>query len=197
MGVVVSSSRCFCTPSSSGAGLLTCFLCSSMGSLPRETMLHELFQCQSFPWATVPHELLQPGCLTGSAVLQEQCAPVWVPCSVTSPASKPAPAWAPLSRVHRSCQEPAPTLASCCGVTASLGHSAALAWDPSWISVPHWTSMDCRGISGISALVSGTCPASPSALILGSAKLLFAHILTHISQLLLLSFCPLKYAIPH
>lgn len=32
-----------------------------------------------------------------STVLQEQIAPVWVPHGVTSPASKPAPPWAPFS----------------------------------------------------------------------------------------------------
>jgi len=31
------------------------------------------------------------------AVLQEQAALAWVPHGVTSPARKPAPAWAPLS----------------------------------------------------------------------------------------------------
>ncbi|KAK4830049.1 hypothetical protein QYF61_008387 [Mycteria americana] len=96
-----------------GGGLLTLFLCSSVGSLPRETVLHELLQCQSFPQAAVLHKLLQRGSLPRGAVLQEQTAPAWVPYGVTVPASKPAPARAPLSpRVHRSCQEPAPARAS-------------------------------------------------------------------------------------
>ena len=47
------------------------------------------------------------------AVFQEQTAPVWVPCRVTSPASKPAPACASLfPQVHRFCQDPTPVWAS-------------------------------------------------------------------------------------
>jgi len=61
------------------------------------------------------------------------------PMGVTSPASKPAPLWAPLSSwIHRSWQEPAPTQASH-RVTASFRHPLAPAWGPtgcSWISDP-------------------------------------------------------------
>ena len=39
--------------------LLTLFPCSSVGSLPWDTVLHELLQCGSFPWAAVLQELLQ------------------------------------------------------------------------------------------------------------------------------------------
>jgi len=81
-GLAVSSSHISAIPSSSGAGLLTLFPCSSIGSLPRETVLHELLQCGSLPQGVV---------------LWEQTVPAWVPCGVTSPTSKPAPAWAPLS----------------------------------------------------------------------------------------------------
>ena len=133
MGVWVSSSHVVsAAPSSSGEEGLTRFPCSSVGSLPRETVLHELLQRESFPWATVLHELLQHGSHPRGAVLQEQTAPAWVPRGVTSPASKPASAWAPLStgpRVRRSCQEPAPARASH-GVTASFGHPPAPAWGP-------------------------------------------------------------------
>jgi len=46
-------------------------------------------------------------CPSVGAVLQEQTALAWAPCEVTSAASKPAPAWGPLSPwVHRSRQEP-------------------------------------------------------------------------------------------
>lgn len=38
--------------------------------------------------------------------LQAQAAPAWVPCGVTSPAGKPAPAWAPLSSGPHLCQGP-------------------------------------------------------------------------------------------
>ena len=41
--------------------------------------------------------LPQRGSFPQGAVLQEQAAPAWVPHRVTSPDSKPAPAWAPLS----------------------------------------------------------------------------------------------------
>ena len=98
MGAVVSSSHVVsAAPSSSGGGLLTLFPCSSMGSLPRETVLHKLLQRESFPQAAVLHKLLQRGSYPQGAVLQEQTAPAWVPHGVTSPASKPAPAWPPLS----------------------------------------------------------------------------------------------------
>ncbi|KAK4827032.1 hypothetical protein QYF61_013166 [Mycteria americana] len=62
-----------------------------------ETVLHELLQHESFSRAAVLHGLLQHESFPRGAVLQEQTAPAWVPHRVTSPASKPAPAWAPLS----------------------------------------------------------------------------------------------------
>jgi len=65
VGVVVSSSHIVSTaPSSSGGGLFTLCPCSSVGYLPRETVLHELLQRGPFPWG---------------AVLQEQAVPAWVP----------------------------------------------------------------------------------------------------------------------
>jgi len=83
MGVAVSSSHVvFATPSSSGGGLLTLFPCSNVRPLSWEIVLHKLLQCESFPQA---------------AALQEQDAPAWVSHGVTSPASKPALAWAPPS----------------------------------------------------------------------------------------------------
>ena len=87
MGVAVSSSHIVsATPSSSGGGLFTLFSCSSVGSLPWDTVLHELLHRESFPWATVLHKLLQHGPLPWGAVLQEQTAPAWVPRGLTSPA---------------------------------------------------------------------------------------------------------------
>jgi len=61
-------------------------------------LLHRILQCEFFPWAAAVHELPQRGSLPQGAVLQEQAAPAWVPHGVTSSASKPAPAWAPLYR---------------------------------------------------------------------------------------------------
>ena len=70
VGVVVSSSHFVsAAPSSSGGGLLTLSPCSSVGSLPRQTVLHVLLQRESFPQAAVLHELLQRGSPTGSQVL--------------------------------------------------------------------------------------------------------------------------------
>ena len=62
MGVAVSSSHVSsAAPSSSGEGLLTLFPCSSVGSLPRGSALHELLQRESFARAAVLHKVLQPG----------------------------------------------------------------------------------------------------------------------------------------
>ena len=61
MGFTVSSSHVIsAASSSSGAGLITLFPCSSVGSLPRETVLHELLQRGSFPRAAVLHERVAP-----------------------------------------------------------------------------------------------------------------------------------------
>ena len=57
--------------------LLTLFPCCSVGSLPRDTVLHELLQCESFPWAAVLHKLLQYQYFSWGAVLQEQSTPAW------------------------------------------------------------------------------------------------------------------------
>jgi len=133
MGVAVSSSHVVsATPSSSGGGLLTLFVCSSVRSLSRETVLHKLLQRESFPWGAVLHKLPQCGSLPQGAVLQEQAAPAWVLHRVTSPANKPAPAWASLSpRAHRTWQEPAAIQASY-GVTASSPHTSGSAWGLPW-----------------------------------------------------------------
>ena len=98
MGVAVSSPHVVSAAlSSSGGGLFTLCPCSSMGSLSQETVLHELLQRETFPRAVALHELLQRASIPRGAVLQEQVASAWVPHGVTSPASKPALAWAPLS----------------------------------------------------------------------------------------------------
>jgi len=65
MGVAVSSSHdVYAAPSSSGRGLLTLCPCSSVGSLPQETVLHELSQHESFPRGAVLHQLLPGGVLS-------------------------------------------------------------------------------------------------------------------------------------
>jgi len=118
MGVAVSSSHAVsATPSSSGGGLLTLFPNSSMRSLSWETVLHELLQRESFSRAEALHELPQHGSLPWGAVLQEQAASARVPLGVTSPASKPALAWAPLS------MGPQVLAGACFSVGPPQGHS--------------------------------------------------------------------------
>jgi len=131
MEVVVSSSQVVsAAPSSSWGGLLTLCPCSSVGSLPWETVLHKLLQCASFPWGAALHKLLQSGSPMGSQVLPENLLHL----VLLSP-------WD-----HRSCQEPAPAQASH-GVTASFGHPPAIVWGPSWAAGgyllhhrPPWTA---------------------------------------------------------
>jgi len=98
MGLEATSSHgVSAAPSSSGGRLLTLFPCSNVRSLSWETVLHKLLQRESFPWAAALHELPQLVSFPWGAVLQEKAALAWVPHRVTSPASKPAPAWFPLS----------------------------------------------------------------------------------------------------
>jgi len=128
MGVAVCASQVlFASPSSSGGLILALFPCSSVGSLPRETGLHEPLQHESFSWATVLQVLFQHWFFPRGAVFREHTALVWVSHWVTTPASKSAPVWAP--SVHRSCQEPASVWALC-GVTVSFGHSPGPVWCP-------------------------------------------------------------------
>ncbi|KAK4825641.1 hypothetical protein QYF61_001426, partial [Mycteria americana] len=108
----------------------------------------------------------------------EQAAPAWVSNGVTSPASKPAPAWASLSMGSR-------VLPGACSIAGfPRGHSLFQASTCSsmefstccnWIPPPPWTSMGCRGTAcltmvftmgcrGISALVPGAPPPPPSSL---------------------------------
>jgi len=151
----------------------------------------------SLSWETVLQKLLQRGSFPRYAVLQEQAVLAWVPHGVTSPASKPAPAWAPLSHwVHRSWQEPAPAQAlyrvsllqasTCSSMGSSMGCRC--------ISVPLWTSMGCRStacltidfITGCRGKVSAPVPGAslpPPSLILVSAELFLLCSLTPLSQL--------------
>jgi len=199
MGVVVSSSHIIsATPSSSGVGFLTLCPCCSVGSLPRETVLHELLQHQSFPCNTVLHKLPQHGSLPWGAVLQEQAAPVWVPDRVTSPASKPAPAWAPLS-MHPQVLAGA---FSCPGFPQEHSllwvHPAALAWGPPWAAggqpASPWSSSRAAGECLLQHLehLLPLLLHKPWGL-----QLFLSHILTHLSCLLLCTFFPLlKYVVP-
>jgi len=113
MGVTVSSSHVVsAAPSFSLGGLLTLFPCSSVRSLSEETVLHELLQCGSFPWATALHELRQYGSLLWSAGIQEQAAPAWVPTGSQALPASLLRRGLLSPRVHRSWQEPAPARGS-------------------------------------------------------------------------------------
>jgi len=166
-----------------GGELLTFFPCSSMWSFPWAAVLHELLQCGSLPW---------------SAVLQEQAAPAWVPHGVMSPASKPAPVWAPVS------MGPQVLPGACSNMGSPWGHSLLQASTCSgvgssagcrWISAPPWTSMGCRGAACLTMVVSTGCrrtfapvlgapPPPPSSLTLVSAGLFLSSILTPLFILL-------------
>jgi len=156
---------------------LTLFPCSSVGCLLQETVQQELLQSESLLRATDLNELFQHGSFPWGAVLQEQAAPAWVPCGVTSPASKPAPVWASVSLLgHRSWQEPAPAR-ELHDVTASFEHPAASAWGASWAEGgyllhcgPPWAA--------------GTQPASPQSAPRAAGESLLQH-LKHLLPLLL------------
>ncbi|KAK4830730.1 hypothetical protein QYF61_013180 [Mycteria americana] len=66
--------------------LLTLFPCSSMGSSPWETVLHELLQHESFPQAAALHKLLQHRSFPQGAVLRNELLQCGSPHGVTGPA---------------------------------------------------------------------------------------------------------------
>jgi len=143
MGIVVSSSHAVSAgPSSSG--LLILFHCSSTGSLLWETVLHKLVQREAIPW---------------DAVLQERTASVWVAHGVTSPASKPASAWAPLS------MGPQVLPGACSGMgfrghcllQASICSIVGSSMGYRWRSALLWTSTDCRGTACLTLVFTISC----------------------------------------
>jgi len=190
MGVAVCSSDVVSTaPSSSGGGVLTLCPCSSVGSLSRETVLHELLQRESFPRAADLHELPQRGSLPRGAVLQEQAAPVWVPHGVTSPAMSllqdglPTGSQSPLGA------------STCSGIRSSLG----CRWTP---ALPR-TSMGCRGTAHLTMVFSIGCrgmsslaPGALPSLALVSAELFLSHSLTPLSHCRLFFLLLLNYVLP-
>ena len=198
MGVWVSSSHVVsAAPSSSGREGLTRFPLSSVGSIPWETVLHELLQ-----------RVLPMG------YSSSRTAPAWVPSMGCSPSGADCSSVGP-PRGHKPCQQ------TCFGVGSSLhgttgpqvlpgacsstgfprGHSLLWASTCSgvgsstgcrWISAPPWTSMGCRGTAcltmvfpmgcrGISAPAPGAPPPPPSSLTLVSAELFLSHLLTPLS----------------
>jgi len=201
MGFEVSSSHVVSvTPSSSGGGLLTLCPCSSVRSLSWETVLHKLLQCESFPRAAALHELPRHGSFPWSAVLQEQAAPAWVPHGITSPASKPALAWAPLS------MGPQVLAGACSSAGSRWGHSFLqvstcsgvrsfprtaggylLHRGPPWAAggqpASPWSFITSYK-GKLFAPASRAPPPPPSSLTLVSAELFLSHCLTPLSQLL-------------
>ena len=113
--------------------VLTLFPCSIMGSLPRDTDLHELLQCGSFPQGTV---------------LQEQTAQAWIshgPQFLPGACSSTGPSWAGASfKAH----PPA----------AAWGPP----WAAMWISALLWSSMGCSGTTCLTMVLSMGC-SSPAA----------------------------------
>jgi len=168
MGVTVSSSHVVsAAPSSSGGRLLMLFPCSSvkvplLGDSSPQTSQHE-----SIPRACSSQTAPALGPFPRGAVLQEQAAPAWVPHGVTSPASKPPPAWAPLS------MGPQVLAGACSSVGLPTGSQPPsgihLLWHgvPSmgcrWISAPPWTSMGCRGTTCLTMVFIMSCKGRVSA----------------------------------
>jgi len=215
MEVMISSSHVSAIPSSSGGGLLTLCPCSSMRSLSRETVLHKRLQCESFPRAAALHKLPQCGSFPWGAVLQEQAAPAWVPHGVTSPASKPAPVWAPLS------MGPQVLAGACSSVGSPWGHNLLQASTCSGVGSLPWATggylLHCgspwtAGGQPDSPLSSSRAAREdsllwcfehllppPSSLILVSAELFLSHSLTPLSSrsFSCIFFLPLlKYVFP-
>jgi len=129
MGFVVCSSQAVsAAPSSPGERLLTLLHCSSMGSLPQETVLHKLLQHESFPRATDLHKLLQRGSPVGSQVLPANlCQHGFLSRRVTGPTRSLLQHGLPMRWQRSSGASP------WSGVGSSLGHR--------WGSAPPWASM--------------------------------------------------------
>jgi len=170
------------TPSSSGGGLLTLFPCSRVRSLSQETVLHKLLQSESFPW---------------DAVLQEKAAPAWVPHGVTSPASKPALAWASLSTQPQvlagACSSSGSPRgrsflqASTCSSVASLLWAAGgdllhrgLPWTARGQPASPWSSSQVAREGSLLRHFGHLLP-PPSSLTFVSAELFLSHSLTPLS----------------
>jgi len=176
--------------------------CPRVGPFPRGAVLQE----QAAPALVLPW----------GAVLQKQAAPTWFPHGVTSPASKPAPAWAPLSMGPQVLAGACSSVGLPTGSQPPSGIHLLRNGVPStgyrWISAPLWTSMGCRGticltmvfITGckgrLSALTFRAPPPSSFFTDLGVCRVVsltssHSSLLTAVSPL---SFflCFLKYLIP-
>ena len=134
--------------------LLTPFPGSSMGSLPWDTVLHELFQHRSFPQAAVLQELLQHGSFPWDTVLQEQT-------EGTQVLPETLLLHGLLSIGCSSCQEPAPCVGSPWAAASFRAYTPALAWGSpqaaGWVSALTWSFMGCRGTTCFTVVFSMGC----------------------------------------
>lgn len=110
--VVSSSHNVTVAPSFSGEGLLTLFLCFTMGSLLWGTVLHELLQCQSLPWARFFMNCYSVG---PSHSVQSFRNFMLLQCGI--------------SQGHKFCQQNYSSVGSH-RVTASFGHPPIPEWGP-------------------------------------------------------------------
>jgi len=123
--------------------LLTLFPCSNVGSLPGQTVLHELLQCESFPRAAVLQELVQRGSPVGSQVLPANLlqhgllsmGPQVLPggCSSGGFPQDHSLLWASI----------------CSGLGSYMGCRR--------ISAPLWTYMGCRGTACLTMVFITSC----------------------------------------
>jgi len=144
MGVVVGSPHFVCVaPSSLGEDS------SHSSPVPVRGPSHGRQSSLNFSNVSPSHRLqFFTNCSNTGPSYQKQAAPLWVCHGVTSPASKPAPAWTSLSPQGRtSCQESAP-----CRV--SMGSQPTLGIHLLWCGVLHGlqveicATMDRHGLQG-------------------------------------------------
>jgi len=149
-----------------GARLHTHFLCSSVRSLSRETALHKLLQCGSFPRAAALHcpsvslshgvqsfrnRLLQRGSPTGHKPCQQTCSSVG---SSLHGAAGPG----------RSLLQDGLPMGSQPPSDIHLLHRGVPSTGCRWRSAPPWTSMDCRGTTCLTMVFIMSCKGRLSAL---------------------------------
>lgn len=120
-------------------GFFTLLHCSGMDSLHRKQSYMNFSNVSSSHGLQFFRSCSSLGSLPYGAIPQEEAAPAWVLHGVTSPVSKPAPVWAPFSRVL-SPQVPLGTSSS---MGFLWGHTLPQA--PTNSSVG--SSTGCRGIS--------------------------------------------------
>lgn len=143
-------------------------LCSTVESLPRKTILHELPQCESFSWAAV----FMSCSLCGSPMVSQVLPANLHQNGVLSQGG------------HRSCQEPAPAWASHMVVTATLSHPPALAWSPPGSACGYLLYLDFSGLQGYRLhgnLCSGAWNRSPSFFFNDLDLKSVSHIITQLS----------------